>query len=388
MPLIFPSNPSVNQIAVVNGRSYKWSGAAWDFETSSSTTGGGAEYTLPVASSNVLGGVKIGDGLSIASGVLSVTGDPRWAYLVPAAPTNVAGTAGNAQVALTWTAPSSVAPITDYVVQYSSNSGSTWTTFSDGTSTAASATVTGLTNGTAYTFRVAAVSGIGQGAWSSASASVLPGGDPFFSSVALLLHMDGTGSTFTDNSPSPKTITAAGDVTQSTAQSKWGGKSAYFDGSGDYLTTTISPIGTGDFAAEAWFYVDGSNSTYRHIFDTRTSDSTGFSLGVDDQNRIFLFSVNSFRVQAGTVAANTWHHVALVRNSGSVRVYFNGTQVGSTWTDSTDYSQTTLHIGRYYANTTQFQWLGYLDDIRLTVGSSRGYTGSTITVPTAAFPDA
>ena len=33
--------------------------------------------------------------------------DPRWAYLTPAAPTNVAGTAGNAQVALTWTAPSS-----------------------------------------------------------------------------------------------------------------------------------------------------------------------------------------------------------------------------------------------------------------------------------------
>ena len=96
------------------------------------------------------------------------------AYLTPAAPTNVAGTAGNAQVALTWTAPSSVAPITDYVVQYSSNSGSTWTTFSDGTSTAASATVTGLTNGTAYTFRVAAVSGIGQGAWSATSASVTP----------------------------------------------------------------------------------------------------------------------------------------------------------------------------------------------------------------------
>jgi hypothetical protein len=102
--------------------------------------------------------------------------DSRWDLFIPAAPTSVTGTLGNAQVALTWSAPtvSAQAPITDYVVQYSSNSGSTWTTFSDGTSSSTSATVTGLTNGTAYTFRVAAVNGVGQSAWSSASASVTP----------------------------------------------------------------------------------------------------------------------------------------------------------------------------------------------------------------------
>ena len=120
---------------------------------------------------------------------LAAGDDPRWAAFAPAAPTNVAGTAGNAQVALTWTAPSSAAPITDYVVQYSSNSGSTWTTFSDGTSTSASATVTGLTNGVSYTFRVAGVSGVGQGAWSSASNSVTPN-EPF----AIQYLMVGGGS--------------------------------------------------------------------------------------------------------------------------------------------------------------------------------------------------
>lgn len=102
--------------------------------------------------------------------------EPRWAVFLPSAPTAATGTAGNAQVALAWTAPSVLAqtPITDYVVQYSSNSGSTWTTFSDGTSTAASATVTGLTNGTAYVFRVAAVNGIGTGAYSSVVGPVTP----------------------------------------------------------------------------------------------------------------------------------------------------------------------------------------------------------------------
>lgn len=99
------------------------------------------------------------------------------ALFTPAAPTSVTATGGNAQVALTWSAPtvSAQTPITDYVVQFSSNSGSSWTTFTDGTSTATSATVTGLTNGTAHVFRVAAVNGVGTGSYSAASSAVTPG---------------------------------------------------------------------------------------------------------------------------------------------------------------------------------------------------------------------
>jgi len=107
--------------------------------------------------------------------------DIRWNFLLPSAPTALTATVGNAQVSLTWTAPTGViaqAPITDYVVQFSSNSGSSWTTFSDGTSTATSATVTGLTNGTAHVFRVAGINGIGTGAYSTASAAVTPSVPP------------------------------------------------------------------------------------------------------------------------------------------------------------------------------------------------------------------
>ena len=48
---------------------------------------------------------------------------------IPAAPTNLTASAGNTQASLSWTAPLAAYPITDYVVQFSSNDGATWTTF-------------------------------------------------------------------------------------------------------------------------------------------------------------------------------------------------------------------------------------------------------------------
>ena len=98
------------------------------------------------------------------------------ALFAPASPTSVTAAAGNAQATLSWTAPTVLAqtPITDYTVQFSTNSGSTWQTFTRDAATATSAVVTGLANGTAYVFRVAAVNGVGMGAYTAASNSVTP----------------------------------------------------------------------------------------------------------------------------------------------------------------------------------------------------------------------
>lgn len=94
---------------------------------------------------------------------------------MPSAPTAVSGTPGDTKVVLAWTAPASSGgyAITNYLVQYSSDSGSNWTTVSRSASTATNATVTGLVNGTAYVFRVAAVT-FGAGGYSSASSAVTP----------------------------------------------------------------------------------------------------------------------------------------------------------------------------------------------------------------------
>jgi autotransporter-associated beta strand protein len=98
------------------------------------------------------------------------------AATVPTVPDGVVVAAGNAQMLVEWRVPSSDGGslITDYLVQYSSTAGSSWTTFIDGISTTTSATVAGLVNGTRYIFRVAAVNSVGVGAWSVGSATVTP----------------------------------------------------------------------------------------------------------------------------------------------------------------------------------------------------------------------
>ena len=131
-----------------------------------------------------------GNGINVAISGTTATitsDDTRWNLFLPSAPTNLSVTAGNGQASLSWTAPTGViaqAPITDYAVQLSSNSGSTWTTFADAVSSATSATVTGLTNGTAYVFRVAAANAVGTGTYTAASSSVTPNANLFSAAAA------------------------------------------------------------------------------------------------------------------------------------------------------------------------------------------------------------
>jgi titin len=110
---------------------------------------------------------------------------------VPAAATSVSGTPGNASVALQWTAPNQGAdPITDYIVQYSSNGGSSWTT-DDTSSTSTSATVSGLTNGTGYIFEVEAVNAIGGGPFSAPTGTLTPSGPPGSPTINSITPEDG-----------------------------------------------------------------------------------------------------------------------------------------------------------------------------------------------------
>ncbi len=94
----------------------------------------------------------------------------------PAAPLRPVGSAGNGTVVLAWAAPRATGGlrVTDYIVQYSSDSGRNWITTIDAVSAASRVVVRGLANGTGYVFRVAAVTAGGVGAFSASSAPVIP----------------------------------------------------------------------------------------------------------------------------------------------------------------------------------------------------------------------
>ena len=87
--------------------------------------------------------------------------------LTPTAPRTLVATAKTRSVSLAWVTPvkANAGSVTDYIVQYRLQGATTWMTFRDGTSTARKATVSGLTSGQVYEFRVAAKNKSGTGTW-------------------------------------------------------------------------------------------------------------------------------------------------------------------------------------------------------------------------------
>jgi hypothetical protein len=356
----------LTQSSATAGQVPAWNGTAWEATTPAAGGGGGG-----------------GEDALLRS------------IFVPPAPTGLTVTPGNAQATVSWTAPTGViaqAPITDYTVQSKTTSAANFVTFSRAASTATNAIVTGLTNGTAYVFRVASVNAVGTGTPTAESSAVTAGvpSDPFFSSVAALLHMDGTGGTFVDSSGTPKTITAVG-ATQSATESQWGGKSAFLNGAGHYLQIPGVNIGTGDFAIEMWFKTNSSVQFAQLIGNESAGGSQGFSLLMNNNSsaggQIAMYSGSLLvSTSSGDWSDDQWHYLALSRSGTTVRLYMDGALASTSTSSANLTSSAPMYVGYNNAFPPR-NVVGYFDDIRITVGSARGMTGATVAVPTAAFPD-
>ena len=195
----------------------------------------------------------------------------------------------------------------------------------------------------------------------------------------LLLHLD-SGTT----NRTPKTITANGDARIIATQSKFGGQSCYFDGTGDYLSTATNAnfgFGTGDFTIEGWFYKTAVSTQY--LFDTRTTlNENSVAVQSNGSGSLRLFVNGSFVLTSSSAHTNNaWNHLAISRASGVTRFFINGVVDTNTYTDATDYGATKpLVVGSQYNGTTAFN--GYVDEFR--VSNTARYT-ATFTPSTTAF---
>lgn len=205
---------------------------------------------------------------------------------------------------------------------------------------------------------------------------------PMSTNTNAKLHVTGQQGHVIDKSQG-NNLKLIGNAAASTTQAKFSNTaSLYLDGTGDYVTATGTPIGSGDFTLEA-FVRPASFANYRTIFTNRgtANASTNFVVGVNSSGQVYLWSSSFLITSSSTLSANTWHHVALVRNgtgAGSTVLYIDGSSVGSA-NVSNNFSDTAYDIGGDTVDTNH--WNGYIQDLRVSIGKAR-YT-SNFTVPSS-----
>jgi hypothetical protein len=224
--------------------------------------------------------------------------------------------------------------------------------------------------------------------------------DPYlYTNTVLLLHGDGTNgsTTILDSSKvvgSPKTVTAVGNAQISTAQSKFGGASIAFDGTGDSVSVANNAafdFGTGDFTVECWVLsvavLTSYTIQYAHIAGKGNGVGSGTYALSFYQGKIVWFANTTFTQGATALTNNTWYHFAASREGSTLRLFVDGLQESST-TNTLNYtSSSSFNAGDRQPGdpSAQYPLNGYIDDLRITKGVAR-YTAN-FTPPTAPFPD-
>jgi hypothetical protein len=184
------------------------------------------------------------------------------------------------------------------------------------------------------------------------------------------------------------TLTIGSAVTVQSVSPFASGNSYRFSSSVDsYITAPGSndwAVGTGDFTVE-WFGNQSNTTQFQRVFTV--GDFPNITIGVSIESSTFYYwANNSFRYSsAGATITNTWYHWAVVRQSGTTRVYRNGTLRGTSFADTNNISNNTtpLVIGNTNTFATNSAFVGDITNFRFVKGLAV-YTGD-FTVPTSVL---
>lgn len=227
--------------------------------------------------------------------------------------------------------------------------------------------------------------------------SMAPGdGDSNFSSVPLLLHMDGVNGSaiFLDNSIIGNAVTAHGGVQISTAASVFGGSSAYFDGVNGYLAAPASGdfVFSGDFTIEAFIRSSSTNANASIFGVNYGSGYNGFQVncrrGGGNAIQFQYFDGSGYPIindpNYTDINDSVWRHFAVCRSGTTLRIFLNGANVASgTLAVTLGSAGAPFQIGGVSGSGYYFG--GHIDEFRITNGVAR-YT-ENFAPPTAQFPE-
>ena len=200
----------------------------------------------------------------------------------------------------------------------------------------------------------------------------------------LLIHSDtsDTSTTFVDSSTSGHTITTGGGMDHSTTKAKFGATSIYNDGTSDYLSISDSDdwdFGSGDFTIDFWIYPVDTGQWYEIINQGWTSGDDSFLIGIDfgSTNKLQFYyttdgSTDIATGYTGAISTTSWTHIAVVRNSTTIKTYRNGVEEVSysAGSDTIHNSSESLYVGLRETGGG-FGAQGYIDEIRVSKGIAR-----------------
>ena len=153
-------------------------------------------------------------------------------------------------------------------------------------------------------------------------------------------------------------------------------------------------FGTGNFTIEWFQYLDSTTGSFPRVFSigTYAGPSIAVSLEGSSSSRTFYFW-GSGALAFGTISSglnNTWNHFAITRDGTNLKVFRNGTQFGTTRTNSTDFNNTTfaLRIGNETSVSSAAAFKGQITDFRWVKGVAL-YTSNFVvpTAPLSATPE-
>jgi len=203
---------------------------------------------------------------------------------------------------------------------------------------------------------------------------------PIQSTTAALLHFDGT---FADSSLNNLSVTPSGSPIISTAQSKFGGTSAYFNHvDGTYLTVggpNAVDVFDAPFTIEAWIYQLGYNTNQIIAMaggPNATVGPTGshWTFGTNTSAQLsvrFAVAGSSVNLALGGVGLNAWIHLGICWNGGTNwYIFANGTTtLSSVATPLRPSTDATLTVGGSPL-AAGYRFNGYIDEFRVTKGAA------------------